>query len=203
MRARCILRRRSRAEPACQAPSRPGSRAGETPALAIRFGLAAIKGVGEIAVEAILKAREEAGRFQSLANMCERVDGRSVNRKVLEALIKSRRVRLPGPDARDAVCANRADPGAGGQRHRGPAARAEPRCSAPWRTALDAAGGGRSQPAGMAGARAARAREGVARLLCHGASADAVRADTGEIRAGQHRPRWRNCRPAASRASAG
>ena len=54
----------------------------------IRFGLAAIKGVGEIAVEAVLKARREGGKFQSLANMCERVDGRSVNRKVLEALIK-------------------------------------------------------------------------------------------------------------------
>jgi DNA polymerase-3 subunit alpha len=58
------------------------------PALAIRFGLAAIKGVGEIAVETILKARKEGGRFQSLANLCERVDGHSVNRKVLEALIK-------------------------------------------------------------------------------------------------------------------
>src|ERR1017187_2291356 len=59
------------------------------PTLAIRFGLAAIKGVGEIAVEAILKARREAGKFSTLSNMCERVDGRSVNRKVLEALIKS------------------------------------------------------------------------------------------------------------------
>ena len=58
------------------------------PTLAIRFGLAAIKGVGEIAVEAILKARREGGRFHSLANLCERVDGHSVNRKVLEALIK-------------------------------------------------------------------------------------------------------------------
>ena len=58
------------------------------PALAIRFGLAAIKGVGEIAVEAILKARREGGRFQTLADLCERVDGHSVNRKVLEALIK-------------------------------------------------------------------------------------------------------------------
>ncbi len=55
---------------------------------AIRFGLAAIKGVGEIAVQSILKARSEAGRFNSLAEMCERVDGRTVNRKVLEALIK-------------------------------------------------------------------------------------------------------------------
>jgi DNA polymerase-3 subunit alpha len=55
---------------------------------AIRFGLAAIKGVGEVAVETILKARGDGGKFSTLANMCERVDGRSVNRKVLEALIK-------------------------------------------------------------------------------------------------------------------
>ena len=56
--------------------------------LVIRFGLAAIKGVGEVAVESILKARTEAGTFNSLAEMCERVDGRTVNRKVLEGLIK-------------------------------------------------------------------------------------------------------------------
>jgi len=55
----------------------------------IRFGLAAIKGVGEVAVESILKARAEGGKFRTLADMCERVDGRSVNRKVLEGLIKS------------------------------------------------------------------------------------------------------------------
>jgi DNA polymerase-3 subunit alpha len=56
---------------------------------AIRFGLAAIKGVGEVAVEAILRARDDSGKFGSMAEMCERVDGRSVNKKVLEALIKS------------------------------------------------------------------------------------------------------------------
>jgi len=55
----------------------------------IRFGLAAIKGVGEIAVQSILKAREEGGRFTSLSDLCERVDTRTVNRKVLEALVKS------------------------------------------------------------------------------------------------------------------
>jgi DNA polymerase-3 subunit alpha len=59
-----------------------------TDALVIRFGLAAIKGVGEVAVEAILKARQQGGAFNSLSDMCERVDGRSLNRKVLEALIK-------------------------------------------------------------------------------------------------------------------
>jgi DNA polymerase-3 subunit alpha len=60
----------------------------EAPRDSIRFGLAAIKGVGEAAVSAILKARQES-RFDSLATMCERLDGRSIGRKVLEALIKS------------------------------------------------------------------------------------------------------------------
>jgi DNA polymerase-3 subunit alpha len=56
---------------------------------AIRFGLAAIKGVGEVAVQTILKARSEGGKFSSLVELCERVDGRTVNRKILEVLIKS------------------------------------------------------------------------------------------------------------------
>ncbi len=55
----------------------------------IRFGLAAIKGVGEMAVESLLKARNDGGKFKSLAEMCERVDGRTVTRKPLEALIKT------------------------------------------------------------------------------------------------------------------
>src|SRR3974377_1464142 len=63
------------------APAREGK--------AIRFGLAAIKGVGEVAVETILKSRKEHGRFTSRAELCEHVDGRTVNRKILEALIKS------------------------------------------------------------------------------------------------------------------
>jgi DNA polymerase-3 subunit alpha len=55
----------------------------------IRFGLAAIKGVGEVAVESILKARNERGKFTSLSDLCERADGRTVNRKTLEALVKT------------------------------------------------------------------------------------------------------------------
>ncbi len=54
---------------------------------AIRFGLAAIKGVGEVAVEGILNARQQ-GRFTSLMDLCERVDARTINRKTLEALIR-------------------------------------------------------------------------------------------------------------------
>ena len=55
----------------------------------IRFGLVAIKGVGEAAVEAILKARAESGKFKTLAELCERVDGRALGRKTLESLIKT------------------------------------------------------------------------------------------------------------------
>jgi DNA polymerase-3 subunit alpha len=54
----------------------------------IRFGLGGIKGVGESAIEAIVEARK-SGSYKGLADFCERVDGRRVNKKCLEALIKS------------------------------------------------------------------------------------------------------------------
>jgi DNA polymerase-3 subunit alpha len=55
----------------------------------IRFGLAAVKGVGGKAVEHIIQAREKIGRFKSLFHFCENVDLRAVNKQVLEALIKA------------------------------------------------------------------------------------------------------------------
>jgi DNA polymerase-3 subunit alpha len=55
----------------------------------IRFGMAALKNVGEGAVEAVLKARKSGGAFLSLFDFCERVDLRAVNRRVVESLIKS------------------------------------------------------------------------------------------------------------------
>ncbi|MFH1926489.1 MAG: OB-fold nucleic acid binding domain-containing protein [Chloroflexota bacterium] len=55
---------------------------------AIRFGLAAVKNVGRGAVEAILEARTEGGDFAGLHDLCERVDLRRVNRRVLESLVK-------------------------------------------------------------------------------------------------------------------
>ncbi|HYC89824.1 MAG TPA: DNA polymerase III subunit alpha [Thermoanaerobaculia bacterium] len=55
----------------------------------IRFGLGAVKGVGESAVESILDARQRVGRYTSLLGFCEEVDLRACNKKVLEALIKS------------------------------------------------------------------------------------------------------------------
>src|SRR5215210_7712299 len=54
----------------------------------IRFGLDAVKGVGYAAVEAIKAAREDGGPFTSLWDFCERVDGRAVNKRAIEALIK-------------------------------------------------------------------------------------------------------------------
>ncbi|MEM1432770.1 MAG: DNA polymerase III subunit alpha [Pseudomonadota bacterium] len=55
----------------------------------IIYGLGAIKGVGEGPVEEILRVRQADGAFQSLDDFCARVDGRKVNRKVLEALIRA------------------------------------------------------------------------------------------------------------------
>jgi DNA polymerase-3 subunit alpha len=54
----------------------------------IRFGLAAVKGVGETAVRSILGAREAGGPFIDLYDMVNRVDVKAVNRKVYEAMIK-------------------------------------------------------------------------------------------------------------------
>jgi DNA polymerase-3 subunit alpha len=55
----------------------------------VRFGLAAIKNVGEGAVEAMIETRNESGRFESLFDFCDRVDLRAVNRRVVESLVKS------------------------------------------------------------------------------------------------------------------
>ncbi len=56
---------------------------------AIRYGLAAIKHVGETAMEAAIREREERGDFNSLEDFCARLDSRVANRKMLEALIKA------------------------------------------------------------------------------------------------------------------
>ena len=56
---------------------------------AIRFGLGAVKNVGQNAVEAIIKARGELGRFRSIYQFCEHVDMQSTNRRVIESLIKA------------------------------------------------------------------------------------------------------------------
>ncbi len=55
----------------------------------IHFGLTAIKNVGESAIDSVLEARNKLGRFDGLAQFCEHVDLRLLNKRVLESLIKS------------------------------------------------------------------------------------------------------------------
>ncbi|WP_374488726.1 DNA polymerase III subunit alpha [Zoogloea sp.] len=60
-----------------------------TDARTIRYGLGAVKGVGEPAVRAILAARQAGGPFKDLFDFCKRVDKRLANRRVIEALIRA------------------------------------------------------------------------------------------------------------------
>ncbi|MGN6109372.1 MAG: DNA polymerase III subunit alpha [Kofleriaceae bacterium] len=63
----------------------------------IRFGLGAVKGVGATAVDAILEARAAEGKFETIFEVCRRVDTQKCNRRVLEQLIKSGAIDgLPG-----------------------------------------------------------------------------------------------------------
>jgi DNA polymerase-3 subunit alpha len=55
---------------------------------AIRYGLAAIKNVGQGAMEMAIREREERGEFTSLEDFCRRLDSRIANRKMLESLVK-------------------------------------------------------------------------------------------------------------------
>ena len=55
----------------------------------IRFGLSAIKGLGDAALQAVLDARESGGQFSSLYDFCERVPLRQLNKKTLETLVRS------------------------------------------------------------------------------------------------------------------
>lgn len=64
----------------------------------IVFGLGAIKGAGEAAIEIILAERKEQGPFKDLFEFCRRMDLRKVNRRVIEALIKSGAMDGMGPD---------------------------------------------------------------------------------------------------------
>ncbi|MCP4672752.1 MAG: DNA polymerase III subunit alpha, partial [Desulfobacula sp.] len=54
----------------------------------IRFGLAAVKNVGQAAVESIIASRDQEGHFESIYDFCEKVNTGKVNKKTLEALIK-------------------------------------------------------------------------------------------------------------------
>jgi DNA polymerase III subunit alpha len=55
----------------------------------IRYGLGAVKGTGQQAVEAIIAARQEGGPFTSLFDFCARVERSKINKRTIEALIKA------------------------------------------------------------------------------------------------------------------
>ncbi|ADL07630.1 DNA polymerase III subunit alpha [Thermosediminibacter oceani] len=55
----------------------------------IRFGLTAVKNVGEGMAKAIIKCRDEKGRFVSFSDFCEKLDQTEINKKAVESLIKS------------------------------------------------------------------------------------------------------------------
>jgi DNA polymerase III subunit alpha len=55
----------------------------------VRYGLGAIKGTGQSAIEAVVQARTEGGPFTSIFNFCARVDRSRVNKRTIEALIKA------------------------------------------------------------------------------------------------------------------
>ena len=54
----------------------------------IRFGLSAVKNVGEAAVKLIIAAREKEGPFRDLHDLCSRVESRGMNKKLVESLVK-------------------------------------------------------------------------------------------------------------------
>jgi DNA polymerase-3 subunit alpha len=82
----------------------------------IRFGLGAIKNVGEKAIQSIVGARDVEGPFASLADFCRRVDTQLVNRRVVESLIKAGAVDSLG-HSRAHLTAGLDAAFEGGQRH--------------------------------------------------------------------------------------
>src|SRR5258708_35914557 len=59
------------------------------PGKGVRFGLTAIKNVGEGAVESLLQVRKKQGRIRSLTALCEELDLRLANKRVFESLAKA------------------------------------------------------------------------------------------------------------------
>ncbi|TVR62318.1 MAG: DNA polymerase III subunit alpha [Candidatus Competibacteraceae bacterium] len=64
----------------------------------ILYGLGAIKGAGEGAIEALVQERQQGGPYRDLFDLCQRVDLRKLNRRVLDALIRSGTFDALGPN---------------------------------------------------------------------------------------------------------
>lgn len=67
----------------------------------IRFGLAAIKGVGGGVVESIIETRDAGGPFESLYDFCSRVDQHSINKRTIQALVRCGAFDSVGPGPRE------------------------------------------------------------------------------------------------------
>ena len=127
----------------------------------IRFGLNAVKGVGELACRTIIRAREEGGPFESIWDFTERVDPSVVNKRALESLVKCG--ALPGLAARGCSrCSSRRSATARSSRPTGSPARARSSTFGD-AEAADARSTIRPSRRGVREARAAAAREGDAR----------------------------------------
>ena len=70
-------------------PLRAPDAAPDSPISHIRYGLGAVRGTGEAAIDVIVKAREAGGPFKDLFDFCARVDRRQVNRRAIEALMRA------------------------------------------------------------------------------------------------------------------
>jgi len=79
--------------PIAEAPGKPAN--------TIRFGLAAIKGVGDLAAQKIIAERDKNGPFADFSDFVARMDGRAVNKRVLECLIKTGAFDFSDADRRD------------------------------------------------------------------------------------------------------
>ncbi len=75
----------------------------------IVYGLGAIKGVGEGPVEAIVEARAQGGPFKDLFDFCERIDLKRVNKRTLDALVRSGALDRLGPHFHDEIKAYQAN----------------------------------------------------------------------------------------------
>jgi len=71
---------------------------GSTVPNSIRYGLSAVKNVGEAAMEGAIREREKSGPFASLEDFCHRVDARLINKRLMEALIKVGAFDFTGED---------------------------------------------------------------------------------------------------------
>jgi DNA polymerase-3 subunit alpha len=70
-------------------PVRDQHHAKGLPPRTMRYGLGAVKGAGQAAIEEIIRARDEGGPFTSLFDFCRRIDRHAVNRRTIEALIRA------------------------------------------------------------------------------------------------------------------